>query len=149
MQRRAHAHERSERAAAALEFALVLPLLLTLVFGAIDFGYMINRTTIVNNAAREGAREAIFNPDPVAIESRIRAVVPTLDQADLTVNLSCRRADTSPCPGIDFATEWEEGGAVIVEVVYEYDYMTPVPGAMGMGASRNLKSTVEMRIEGE
>ena len=46
-----------ERGAAAVEFALVVPLLLMLVFGIVDFGYMVNRVSMVNNAARDAARE--------------------------------------------------------------------------------------------
>jgi len=34
-----------ERGAALVEFAMVLPLLLILVLGVIDFGYLINRHT--------------------------------------------------------------------------------------------------------
>ncbi len=137
------------RGAAALEFALVLPILLMLVFGTIDFGYMINRTTMLNNAAREGAREAIFNPDSAAIENRVKqAATDTFDPADLTVTVDCREADGDPCPGVDFDAEWEEGGTVIVNVLYTHDFLTPAPGIFGLGASRNLSSTVEMRIEG-
>ena len=48
--------KRSDRGAAAVEFAIVLPIFLMLVFGAIDFGYYLYVTEIVTNAAREGAR---------------------------------------------------------------------------------------------
>lgn len=137
------------RGAAALEFALVLPILLMLVFGTIDFGYMINRTTVLNNAAREGAREAIFNPDATAIEDRVKvAATDTFDPADLTVTVTCRAADGTPCPGVDFTAEWEEGGTAIVHVLYTHDFLTPAPSVFGLGSSRNLSSTVEMRIEG-
>ena len=44
------------KGAAAVEFALILPLLLLLVLGAIDWGYYFFIDNIVVNAAREGAR---------------------------------------------------------------------------------------------
>ncbi|HEY3452396.1 MAG TPA: TadE family protein [Myxococcales bacterium] len=44
------------RGASALEFALVLPLLLLLVMGILDWGYYFFAEQIVVNAAREGAR---------------------------------------------------------------------------------------------
>lgn len=119
-----------------------------LVFGTIDFGYMINRETMINNAAREGAREAIFNPDDVAIEARVRAVTDSLDQAQLSVNVTCKAADGTACPGVSFPAEWEPGGSVIVHVSYVHDFLTPSPGIFGLGATRTLNSTVEMRIEG-
>src|SRR5262245_42012772 len=48
----------NDRGAAALEFALVLPVLLIVVFGLIDFGRMLNAQLIASDAAREGARAA-------------------------------------------------------------------------------------------
>ena len=47
---------RRERAAAAVEMAIVLPLLLLIVGGIIDFGRFFYTQNIVVNAAREGAR---------------------------------------------------------------------------------------------
>ena len=61
-----------DRGTAAVEFALVMPLFLALVFGVIDFGYMINRDTMINNAAREGAREGALNPDLNQIKCTVR-----------------------------------------------------------------------------
>jgi Flp pilus assembly protein TadG len=41
---------------AAVEFALVLPLFMTLVMGAVDYGYFFFSEQVITNAAREGAR---------------------------------------------------------------------------------------------
>lgn len=49
---------RRDRGAAAVEFALVVPMLLLLVFGIIDFGRMLNVKITLTQAAREGARAA-------------------------------------------------------------------------------------------
>lgn len=59
--------KKNERGAAIVEFALVLPLLLVLVIGLIEFGWIFNGWIILTGAAREGARAAITNPD-AAIE---------------------------------------------------------------------------------
>jgi Flp pilus assembly protein TadG len=48
--------EPPEHGAAALEFAIVLPVLLTLLCGTIDWGYYFYSREIVVNASREGAR---------------------------------------------------------------------------------------------
>jgi Flp pilus assembly protein TadG len=50
------ASRRGERGGAAVEFALVLPLFMALVMGALDYGYFFFSDQIVTNAAREGAR---------------------------------------------------------------------------------------------
>jgi Flp pilus assembly protein TadG len=47
----------SERGSTAIEFALILPILATLVFGAIDFGRMLWFKEVLVNAARVGARQ--------------------------------------------------------------------------------------------
>ena len=45
-----------QRGAAAVEMALVLPLLFMLIFGIIEFGFIFNRYITVTHAAREGVR---------------------------------------------------------------------------------------------
>ena len=47
-----------ERGAAAVEFALILPLLILLVFGIVQFSLAYNRQQGLHAAAREGARIA-------------------------------------------------------------------------------------------
>ena len=49
---------RSESGAEVIEFALTLPLLLLVVFGIIEFGFVFQQYEVVTNAAREGARIA-------------------------------------------------------------------------------------------
>ena len=55
---------KSERGQAMVEFALVLPVLLTLLCGIIDFGWIYYNQITLNNAAREGARYAVIHYDP-------------------------------------------------------------------------------------
>jgi Flp pilus assembly protein TadG len=62
---------RGERGAAAVEFALVLPVLMLIVLGCIDWGYYFFVDQIVTNAAREGARSGAVadrvSADPLAV----------------------------------------------------------------------------------
>jgi Flp pilus assembly protein TadG len=58
-----------EKGAELVEFAIVLPLLLLVLFGIIDFGMLFHRYQVVTNAAREGARVAVlplYSNDDVA-----------------------------------------------------------------------------------
>lgn len=47
---------RDERGQAVVEMALVMLVLMTLVFGALEIGRMVNAWAIVTQASREGAR---------------------------------------------------------------------------------------------
>jgi Flp pilus assembly protein TadG len=51
---------RGEEAAQLVEFALVLPMLLLVVLGIAEFGFIFQRYEVVTNAAREGARMAVL-----------------------------------------------------------------------------------------
>ena len=55
---------RREHGQALVEFALVLPILLLLLCGIIDFGWLYYNQITLNNAAREGARYAVIHYDP-------------------------------------------------------------------------------------
>ena len=54
----------NERGAALVEFALVLPLLLVLVFGMLEFGKAFNYWIDTTHLANEGARWAVVNHNP-------------------------------------------------------------------------------------
>ncbi|WP_138414200.1 TadE/TadG family type IV pilus assembly protein [Sinomonas gamaensis] len=66
-----------ERGAAAVEFALVLPVLLALVLGIIDFGRVFNAQQTLTYATRAGARVmAIQNNQTAAISAAQTAAAP-------------------------------------------------------------------------
>lgn len=68
----ARLNRRAMRGVAAVEFALVLPLLIVLLLGIIDFGLMMYDKAMITNAAREGARAGIVLRNPRLDESGIR-----------------------------------------------------------------------------
>ena len=69
---------RSERGAVAVEFALVLPLLVAMLLGIMEFGLMYNGQMSVTNAARETARTMAVTNDPAAARNAARAAAPAL-----------------------------------------------------------------------
>jgi Flp pilus assembly protein TadG len=65
----------NQRGQAVIEFALVLPLLLLLVFGITEFGRAWMTKNILTSAAREGCRMAVVtDPDVPLVESRVGEV---------------------------------------------------------------------------
>jgi Flp pilus assembly protein TadG len=67
--------KRPERGAAAVEFALVVPILLLLTFGIISFGFMLSFRQSVSQAAAEGARAAAVAPAAADRSAIARAAV--------------------------------------------------------------------------
>lgn len=65
---------KSERGAELIEFALIFPLLLLVVVGIIDFGFVFQRYEVLTNATREGARMAVLpNYTQADIQQRVCA----------------------------------------------------------------------------
>ena len=64
--RRHSLRHRRPAGAAMVEFALILPLLLLLVFGAVNFGALMFDQSVITNAAREGARWAAVHSSPAS-----------------------------------------------------------------------------------
>ncbi len=71
---------KNEKGASAVEFALILPILIMLVFGIFQFGIAYNNYIALTHAAREGARLAAVNMDEdiVWFENRVRESAPSV-----------------------------------------------------------------------
>ena len=63
------------RGAAALEFALVLPILLLILGGIVDFARAYMELQMMTNAASEGARMAIISTDPAVNDDSVEELV--------------------------------------------------------------------------
>lgn len=66
---------RSESGASAVEFALLLPVLMMVLFGIIEFGLALYRQAILTNASREGARLGIVQSVPPITTAAINATI--------------------------------------------------------------------------
>jgi len=79
------ATDRRRRAAAVVEMAVVMPLLLALVFGIIEFGWVFMIRQTVVNAAREGCRTAVLQTATnEQVANRVRDVMAVLGYAEGT-----------------------------------------------------------------
>lgn len=141
---------RGERGASAVEFALILPIFLLLLFGIIDFGYMINRGSMINNAARDAAREASLNGTKAQVETVAKDGTAQVGGApNVVVKVTCRKPPVAPatvgatCGAYD--TDKASGGTASVTIEYTHKMLTPV--GMFFPGGFNLTRTAEMRIE--
>lgn len=71
------ARSRSQEGAAAVEFAIVVPVLLLLLFGIIDFGRMLFVQVSLAAASHEGARASSLRPVTSGNASAVAAAVAT------------------------------------------------------------------------
>ncbi len=69
------ANRARQHGTAAVEFALVLPILLLIVFGIIEFGVALYDKAVITNASREGARAGVVLKSPKATSTDIQNVV--------------------------------------------------------------------------
>ncbi|WP_394247962.1 TadE/TadG family type IV pilus assembly protein [Arthrobacter pityocampae] len=83
-----HSKKDRERGAVALEMALVLPVLLLILVGILEFGRVMNVQVSLTQAAREGARhEAIHYSDgTMNIQAAALAAAPALAGLPVTVD---------------------------------------------------------------
>lgn len=67
--------QQAQLGAAAVEFALILPILLLVFFGMIELSLALYDKAILTNASREGARAGIVLSSPKLTDAQIRTVV--------------------------------------------------------------------------
>ena len=153
-----------ERGQAVIELALTLPLLLLVVLGIFDFGFMFQRYEVVTNAAREGARVGVL-PDYGNADAVNRAIqylnsgglggagITTASTCGgaLTPNQRCASASigtvTLPAVGSEPAKDVEQI-TVIVEFDYEFGFLGPLMNVFGSGlGTTRLRSVSTMRLE--
>lgn len=122
---------RRESGSAAVEFALVLPLLLVVALGLVQIGLIARDQLLVVQASRAGAREAAVSSDGSAVRSATGEAAAGLDPSRLQV---------SPSWG------GGRGEPVTVSVAYEDPIRVPFVGWLFPQAV-TLRASATMRQE--
>src|SRR5437899_8835587 len=86
------------RAGAAAELAFILPLLVTLVLGAVDFGRCAYYYIAVTNAARAGAQYAIMNNYTASTQSAWQTNVKQAITDEMSQQVGSANVPTQPTP---------------------------------------------------
>jgi Flp pilus assembly protein TadG len=123
---------RSERGQTMAEFALVLPVLVLLLFGIVQFGITFNHYVTLTDAVRAGARKAAVSRherDPVGVTvDTVRTAATDLKAADLQIGVQ---------------SSWEAGDQVKVTASYPYSIKL-----LGLKIkSGRMNSTTTERVE--
>lgn len=127
----------NERGAAAVEFALLLPVLMLILFGIIEFGMIMYSREVITNASREGARSGIVQATVKPTVGEIQTMVTNyltgtgIDPNAVTINV-IGAGLTAP-------------NILTVTVNYPYNFF--VPAILGLGNTINLTGQTVMRHE--
>jgi Flp pilus assembly protein TadG len=133
-----------ERGAELIEFAFVLPLLLLVCIGIIDFGFLFRDYEIVTNAAREGARlRSLADSYALAdVESRVDAYADSGGLDAALVDTEVNEVD------IPVGAGTARGYEVIVTYPHEFLFLGPIASFFGGSfGTVNLSATSTMRSE--
>lgn len=123
-----------------MEFALLLPLLLMMVFGLIDFGRALNAQLTLTQAAREGARLAALGAPVSAVTARTQTAAAGLGSSVTVTVMSCPASAT-------------QASDAVVRASYPFGFITPVGafagffGGAGFGSPITLTATGDMPCE--
>jgi Flp pilus assembly protein TadG len=130
----------NERGAVAAEFALLLPVLLMILFGTIEFGMIMYSRELITNASREGARAGIIQVIPKPTAGAITTIATTyltgvgINPADVTIAVV-------GAGGANPAT-------LTVTATYRYPWLIPyIPTVLGLPRPFPLTGRTIMRHE--
>ncbi len=117
-----------ERGQALVEFTLVVPLLVILLFGIVEIGRIGNAYLTVTHAARHGARYGAVGADNTQITARVLDSATALNPAGIQTSIL------------------RSGGDIRVRVAYPVTLITPVISGM-IPNPVVVSSEVVMRME--
>jgi Flp pilus assembly protein TadG len=130
-------HLRNERGQAMVEFALVLPILMALLLGIIQFGIVFNNYITLTDATRAGARQAAVSrfvgDSGASAKAAVENSAQGLDQKQLAPTISVTASPDWNTPGND------------VTVTASYPYSINILGWTVKAG--NLTSTTKERLE--
>jgi Flp pilus assembly protein TadG len=118
-----------DRGAAAVEFALVLPILLLFLMGTIEWGWFFFTHQRVVNAAREGARAGtLLPPPPLSTNAQVAAAAEAAAGDYLeAVGLIDQGVAADSAYGMPDGSQ-----AVRVVITYPYQSLTQFPGVSSL-----------------
>lgn len=111
-----------QKGAAAIEFAIILPLLLMLLFGMIEFGIILYDKAMITNASREGARAGIVFVSGETLEEFNKKISDAVDKYCNGHLITFGEGSTTPNIKAQ-TTKPVQGTNLTVIVSYRYDYL--------------------------
>jgi Flp pilus assembly protein TadG len=134
-----------DKGASAVEFALILPLLVLLIFGVIEMSLLLYNQQILTNASREGARAGIVLAVPRVSAANIETVVNTYAAAHLVTFASTKPALVFNPPIVECISF---GDDLTVTVSFDYNFFVlSALTANAIPISKTLTAQTIMKCE--
>jgi len=133
---------KSQSGASAVEFAIVLPILVMLVFGIIEFSVAFYDKAMIANASREGARAGIVFRVPPVTDDEITNVVNTHLGSSLITFGGPTTANTTVT-----RNGYNPGDELKVSVNYTYTFLLVPSFVTSLSGGINLVAETIMRME--
>jgi Flp pilus assembly protein TadG len=135
---------RNEKGSALVEFALILPLLVLLLFGIIEFGLLLYNQQVITNASREGARYGIVSRVP---QRRSIAEITQVVNDYCASNMITFGSGTPQTTVNPHSLTASFGEDLTVAVTFDYDFLV-VPGFItSLAGGANLRAETTMKYE--
>jgi Flp pilus assembly protein TadG len=140
---------RDERGTSVTEMALVLPLLLLLILGMIDFGKAINYWLDETHLANEGARLAVVDSWPGKGGTSLQQyILNQVDSGELKGTTATEGTPHSAQVCISFPSGTHNvGDPVKVTVKYDYNWLRYLFNEAGIGPVTTIQGESTMRLE--
>ena len=138
-----------ERGVALVEFALVAPILLVLLFGMLDFGRVFNYWIDATHLSNEGARWAVVNKNPGSSGTTLQEYI----QAQADTNELRNGGSSSVSDALEVCISFPSGSSTVgnpVEVTASVTYnWLPFLSSQALGGltSTTVSSSSTMRLE--
>jgi Flp pilus assembly protein TadG len=143
-----------------VEFAFMLPLLMIIIVGIIDFSILFYDKAVVTNASREGARQGSVlrsNPgsgayiplDSTAVSNAVTSYISSRALSFGATTPSTVTNWTTTTPAGAWSTNYASavsGGMIKVTVTYTYTFLA-FPRLAGWNGTTNLTAETVMRME--
>ena len=113
-------HRGRENGQAVVELALVLPLMLMLLLGIVQFGTVFRDYIALTDATRVGARQAAVSRSINPESDRVPKVVALVEKAAVNLNKSKIAVTVTPVKVDGVTPGWEQSGDVTVRATYPF-----------------------------
>ncbi len=133
---------RGEAGASAVEFAIILPILVLLIFGIIEFSVALYDKAMITNASREGARAGIIYRVPSVTDGEITNVVNSYLGSSLITFGAPVAANTTVT-----RIGYNPGDELKVTVNYNYTFLIIPSFVTSLGGGINMAAETVMRME--